>query len=235
MIIDYLTIFPEIFPAVLGSSILGRADNKGIVEYHLHDIRDYASDKHRTVDDKPFGGEPGMVMTIEPLDSALQSLDIKSGEDSIIILTDAGGKPFNQEIAKSLADKSRLIFVCGRYKGVDERIKELYDIMPISIGDYVISGGELAALVITEAVVRLLPGVIGDIESAERDSHYNDLLASPVYSRPSEYKGLRVPEVLLSGNHAKIEEWRKEKSLFRTKEIRQDLYNRYLKKGNFNK
>ncbi|MBD3169152.1 MAG: tRNA (guanosine(37)-N1)-methyltransferase TrmD [candidate division Zixibacteria bacterium] len=227
MRVNYLTIFPEIFPGVLETSILGKANEKGLVEYNLIDIRDYAKDKHRMVDDKAFGGEAGMVLMIEPLDNALNSIAGENRKNSAIILTDAAGTPFNQRIAGELAEKEELTFICGRYKGVDERIKGLYNIKPLSIGDYVINGGELPALVMTEAVVRLIPGVLGNIESAEEDSHFNGLLSSPVYTRPAEYKNLKVPEVLLSGNHARIYEWRYKTSLERTERIRPDLYHRY--------
>ena len=228
MLIDYLTIFPEIFPTILDTSILGRARDKGITEYRLIDLRDYAPDKHHTVDDKAFGGEPGMVMMVEPLDRALKENTNGPDGDSAIILTDPAGAVFNQQIAFDLSRKSHLTFICGRYKGVDERIKELYDIIPVTIGDYVISGGEPAALVMTEAIVRLLPGALGNMESAKNDSYYNGLLSSPVYTRPSDYKGHKVPEVLLSGDHAQIEQWRREESLKRTEKLRPDLYQKFI-------
>jgi tRNA (guanine37-N1)-methyltransferase len=234
MIINYLTIFPEIFPAFLDSSILGRAKEKGLVEYHLFDIRDYADDEHRAVDDKAFGGEPGMVMMVGPLDRALEASKAKSG-DSIIIITDAVGEVFDHRTAVELSRKPGLTFICGRYKGVDERIKQLYEIRPISIGDYIISGGEPAALVMTEAIVRLVPGVLGNIDSAAGDSFYDGLLSSPVYTRPSEYKGLKVPDVLLSGDHARIQQWRHRQSLERTERIRPDLYRKYMEKNSVNK
>ncbi len=226
MRIDYLTIFPEMFSVVLNTSILARAREKGAVEYRYHDIRDFISDKHKVVDDKPFGGEAGMVMKAEPIDNALDSI-LAERENTTILLTDAAGVIFTQEMAKELAENPNLCIICGRYKGVDERIKELYDIIPVSIGDYVISGGELASLVITEAVVRLLPGVLGDMESASADSFFDGLLSSPVYTRPAEYKGLAVPEELLSGNHAHIEKWRQEQALKRTRKLRPDLYRKY--------
>jgi len=228
VIIDYLTIFPEIFPAILGTSILGRARENRIVDYRLNDLRDYSQDKHHTVDDKPFGGEPGMVMMVGPLDNALGALN--PDENTAIILTDAAGMKFEQQTAVELSDKSRLVFLCGRYKGVDERIKALWDIVPLSIGNYVVSGGELAALVMTEVIGRLLPGVLGDMDSAIGDSHFNGLLGAPVYTRPSEYKGIKAPEVLLSGNHTRIRQWRHDESLRRTEKIRPDLYQEYSKR-----
>ncbi len=228
MVINYLTLFPEVFPVIHDTSILGRARDKKIVDYQLIDIRDYTEDAHHTVDDKAFGGEPGMVMKVEPLDGAIEATKKFDCGDSVIILTDAAGEPFNQEMALELSKKSEITFICGRYKGVDERIKMLHNIRPVSIGDYVITGGELAALVISEAVVRLIDGVIGDIDSAISDSHYDGFLSCPVYTRPMEYKGHRVPEVLLSGNHTKIAEWRKAESLKRTERLRPDLYHKYI-------
>jgi len=198
MQIDVLTIFPKIFEQPLGESLLGKAQKRGLVKINIIDLRDFAGDKHKTVDDRPFGGGAGMVLQAEPLDRALGSITEKSPNPHII-LTEASGNRFDQKLVKELSGKEHLVIICGRYKGVDERIKHLYEIQEISLGDFVLSGGEFAALVIIDAVVRLLPGVIGKLESAETDSFHSGLLSYPQYTRPAEYKGLKVPEVLPPG------------------------------------
>ena len=222
MQIDVLTIFPKIFEQPLGESLLGKAQKRGLVKINIIDLRDFAGDKHKTVDDRPFGGGAGMVLQVEPLDRALGSITEKSPNPHII-LTEASGNRFDQKLVKELSGKEHLVIICGRYKGVDERIKHLYEIQEISLGDFVLSGGEFAALVIIDAVVRLLPGVMGKLESAETDSFHSGLLSYPQYTRPAEYKGLKVPEVLLSGDHQEIKRWRRGISLERTKKHRPDL------------
>jgi tRNA (guanine37-N1)-methyltransferase len=222
MQIDVLTIFPKILEQPLQESLLGKAQKRGLVKINIIDLRGFAGDKHKTVDDRPFGGGAGMVLQVEPLDRALGSIT-ERGPNAHIILTEASGKRLDQKLVKKLSQKEHLVIICGRYKGVDERIKQLYKIQEISLGDFVLSGGEFAALVIIDAVVRLLPGVIGKLESAETDSFHRGLLSYPQYTRPAEYKGFKVPEVLLSGHHQEIERWRKEISLQRTKKDRPDL------------
>jgi len=222
MQIDVVTIFPRIFKEPLGESLLGKAREKGLVKIDLIDLRDFAGDKHKTVDDRPFGGGAGMVLQVEPLDKALGSI-VEEKPNAHIILTEAFGQRFDQKLAKELSRKEHLVIICGRYKGVDERIKQLHQIQEISVGDFVLSGGEFAALVIIDAVVRLLPGVMGRLESAETDSFQGGLLGCPQYTRPGEYKGLKVPEVLLSGHHQEIEKWRKDLALEKTKKQRPEL------------
>lgn len=228
MRIEILTIFPNFFSSPLSESLIKKAQENNLLQIRVVDIRDFARDKHRTVDDTPFGGGSGMVMLIEPLSSALDSIisqgrSAKEEEECHIILTSAQGKRFDQEKAKELSCKKHLIVICGHYKGVDERIKSLYDLEELSIGDYVLTGGELPALVIIDSVVRLIPGFMGNFQSAETDSFYEGLLGYPEYTRPSEFKGLRVPEVLLSGDHQKIRRWRKKEALRCTLERRPDL------------
>lgn len=224
MRIDILTLFPEMFEGPLDESILRQAREKGLVDIRLTDIRDYATDRHRTADDYQYGGGGGMVMKPEPVIEALEST-LAEGErgagDSVILLS-ARGRLFDQVLADELSLCRRLVLICGRYKGVDERVTSLVT-HEISIGDYVLSGGEPAAMVVIDAVVRLLPGVLGDIESAESDSFQDGLLGPPSYTRPEEYRGMRVPEVLLSGDHEKIRLWRRRAALVATRERRPDL------------
>lgn len=222
MQIDVVTIFPGALGEPLGESLLGKAQEKGLVRVNLLDLRDFTTDKHKTVDDRPFGGGAGMVLQVEPLDRALSSI-VGGGGKPRIILTEAFGRRFDQVLAKELSREEHVVIICGRYKGVDERIKQLYEIQEVSIGDFVLSGGEFAALVMIDAVVRLLPGVMSKIESAETDSFHSGLLGCPQYTRPAEYKGLKVPEILMSGHHEEIERWRREMSLERTKRERPDL------------
>jgi tRNA (guanine37-N1)-methyltransferase len=220
-----LTLFPGIFHGPLSESILSRAIGKGLIEVGLHDIRDQADDRHRTVDDYPFGGGAGMVLKPEPLFKATESVFESASlpvETPVILMTPQGRK-LDQRIVEDLAIRNDLVLICGRYEGVDERIREHLVTDEISIGDYVLSGGELAAMVLIDAVSRLVPGVVGSMESALDDSHTTGLLQHPQYTRPAEFRGWSVPEVLLSGNHAEIERWRRQESLRRTAQRRPDL------------
>jgi tRNA (guanine37-N1)-methyltransferase len=223
MRISILTIFPNFFLSPLNESLIKKAQTNGLIQIKLMDIRDFTKDKHRSVDDTPFGGGAGMVMMVEPLFLALDSIASPEEKDYHIILTSAQGKKFDQEKAFELSQKEHLIIICGHYKGIDERIKSLYDLEELSIGDYVLTGGELPALVILDSLVRLIPGFLGNFQSAETDSFYEGLLGYPEYTRPAEFKGLKVPEVLLSGNHEKIRLWRKKEALKKTLEQRLDL------------
>lgn len=222
MRIDILTILPELLESPFSHSIIKRATEKGIADIHVHNIRDYAQNKQKQVDDYAFGGGAGMVMQIEPIDLLITKLQTERNYDEIIFLTPDGEK-FNQQKANRLAIQKNLILLCGHYKGVDQRIRDHFITSEISLGDYVLTGGELAAAVITDCVIRLLPGVLNDETSALSDSFQDHLLAPPVYTRPAEYKGWKVPNVLLSGNHTDIENWRNEQSLERTKRLRPDL------------
>ena len=222
MRIDILTVLPEMLESPLGCSIIKRAQDKGLAEIVVHNLRDFTTNKHRKVDDYPFGGEAGMVMQIEPIDRAIEHLKSQRNYDEIIF-TSPDGEKFDQPMANSLSLLNNIIILCGHYKGIDYRIREHLITKEISIGDYVLTGGELPALAITDAIVRLIPGVIGDEQSALSDSFQDNLLAPPVYSRPSVYKGWEVPPVLLSGHQAKIDEWRHEQSLERTRRLRPDL------------
>lgn len=220
--IDIITVLPEMLETFLKTSILGRAQKKGLVEIHLHNLRDYTTNKHKRVDDYPYGGFAGMVMQCQPIDSCISSLKAERSYDEIIY-TSPDGERFNQAMANTLSLKKNIIILCGHYKGIDYRIREHLITKEISIGDYVLTGGELAAAVIADSMVRLVPGVIGDDQSALSDSFQDDLLAAPVYTRPADYNGWKVPEVLLSGNDAKIKEWELEQSMTRTKKLRPDL------------
>ncbi|OAV68839.1 tRNA (guanine-N(1)-)-methyltransferase [Bacteroidales bacterium Barb6XT] len=222
MRIDILTVLPEMIDGMINHSILKRAQDKGLAEIHLHNLRDYTSNKWRRVDDYPFGGEAGMVMQIEPVDRALTALKDERGYDEIIY-TSPDGETFNQPMANSLSLLNNLIILCGHYKGIDHRIREHLITREISVGDYVLTGGELPAALIADAVVRLLPGVIGDEQSALSDSFQDNLLAPPVYTRPAEYKGWEVPSVLLSGHQRNITEWQLQQAQERTARLRPDL------------
>ncbi|OAV74847.1 tRNA (guanine-N(1)-)-methyltransferase [Bacteroidales bacterium Barb7] len=222
MRIDILTVLPEMIDGMINHSILKRAQDKGLAEIHLHNLRDYTSNKWRRVDDYPFGGEAGMVMQIEPVDRALTALKSERGYDEIIY-TSPDGETFNQPMANSLSLLNNLIILCGHYKGIDHRIREHLITREISVGDYVLTGGELPAALIADAVVRLLPGVIGDEQSALSDSFQDNLLAPPVYTRPAEYKGWEVPPVLLSGHQRNITEWQLQQAQERTARLRPDL------------
>lgn len=223
MRIDILTILPELLESPFSHSILKRAVAKGIAEIHVHNIRDYASGKHKQVDDYSFGGGAGMVMLIEPIEKAILKLKGEREYDEVIYMT-PDGKRFEQSDANTLSLKENLIILCGHYKGVDQRIRDHYITKEISIGDYVLTGGELAAAIVTDSIVRLIPGVISDETSALTDSFQDNLLAPPVYTRPADYKGWKVPDILLSGNFKGIEDWRLEQSVERTKRLRPDLF-----------
>jgi tRNA (guanine37-N1)-methyltransferase len=222
MRIDILTILPEMIDGMLHCSILQRAQEKGLAEICLHSLRDYTTNKWRRVDDYPFGGEAGMVMQIEPVDRAVSALKAERDYDEIIY-TSPDGEPFDQPMANRLSMLHNIIILCGHYKGVDYRIREHLITREISIGDYVLTGGELAAAVIADAAVRLIPGVIGDEQSALSDSFQDGLLAPPVYTRPAEYKGWKVPEILLSGHERNIQEWRLQQAQERTGRLRPGL------------
>lgn len=222
MRIDILTVHPDLLVSPFGHSILKRAQSKGLVEINLINLRDYAFNKHRSTDDYAFGGGAGMVMTIEPIDNCITELKSKNTYDEIIYLS-PDGQLLNQSISNELSLKENIILLCGHYKGIDERIREHLITREISIGDYVLSGGELAAAVLCDAIIRLLPGVLNDETSALSDSFQDGLVAPPVYTRPAEYKGWEVPEVLISGNEKLISEWKHEQSLKRTAERRPEL------------
>ncbi len=221
MRIDVLSLFPDMITGPLEQSIIGRAVENGIIDLHTHDIRDYATDKHRVVDDTPFGGGAGMVMMVEPLFNAIKAIDPDNKARKII--TDASGEKFDQVSAKKLMVEDWLLIICGHYKGVDERIKELFDITEISVGDYVLTGGELPALIIIDSVARLVPGVIKEIDSAQSDAFFEGLLGYPEYTQPREFMGHKVPDELLNGNHERIRQWRLAQSLLRTRSRRPDL------------
>ena len=211
MRIDIITVLPELLEGFVRESILGRAQKKGLVEIHLHNLRDYATNKYRRVDDYPFGGFAGMVMQCEPIDRCISALKAERDYDEVIFTT-PDGEQFDQPMANTLSLCENLIILCGHYKGIDYRIREHLITKEVSIGDYVLTGGELAAAVMTDAIVRIVPGVIGDEQSALSDSFQDNLLAAPVYTRPADYKGWTVPEILLSGHEAKIKEWELQQS-----------------------
>lgn len=222
MRIDIITVLPEMIEGTINTSILKRAQDKGLVEFGLHNLRDYTLDKHNRVDDYPYGGEAGMVLQIEPIDRCISALRAQREYDEVIFTT-PDGEQFVQGTANELSLLNNIIILCGHYKGIDFRVREHLITREISIGDFVITGGELAAAMIADAVVRVIPGVIGDEQSALSDSFQDNLLAPPVYSRPAEYKGWRVPDILLSGHERKIAEWRLEQATERTKKLRPDL------------
>ncbi|MDC6386861.1 tRNA (guanosine(37)-N1)-methyltransferase TrmD [Flagellimonas taeanensis] len=222
MRIDIITVLPELLTSPFEASILKRAIEKGLVEIHLHNLRDYATNNYKQVDDYQFGGGAGMVMMVEPIDKCISGLKAERDYDEVIYMT-PDGKTLNQSMANELSLKGNLIILCGHYKGVDQRVRDMLVTREISIGDYVLSGGELAAAIVCDAVIRLLPGVLNDETSALTDTFQDNLLAPPVYTRPAEYKGLEVPKILLSGNLPKIEKWREEQALERTKKRRPDL------------
>ena len=223
MRIDIITVLPELLDGSLNCSIIKRAQDKGIAEIHIHNLREYSTDlKHRRVDDYAFGFAAGMVMQIEPVDRVITKLKSERTYDEIIY-TSPDGETFNQKMANSMSLLNNIIILCGHYKGIDHRIREHFITKEISIGDYVLTGGELAAAVISDAVIRILPGAISDEQSALSDSFQDNLLAPPVYTRPADYKGWKIPEILQSGNQRKIEEWEHEQSMERTKRLRPDL------------
>ena len=222
MRIDIITVVPELMESPFKVSILKRAIEKGLAEIHFHNVRDYSTNNYKQIDDTQYGGGAGMVMMVEPLDKCISQLKSERNYDEIIYLT-PDGKTLNQKIANSLSLKENLILICGHYKGIDQRVRDLHVTMEISIGDFVLTGGELAACVLVDSVVRLLPGVLNDEQSALTDSFQDNLLSPPIYTRPEVYKRLEVPKVLLSGNFAAIEQWRHEKALEITQQKRPDL------------
>ena len=224
MQIDIITIFPDIFKAIFGESIIKRAQEKRLAKINIHNLRDFSSDKHKKIDDRPFGGGPGMVFKPEPIFDAVKYIKTKSkSKKTKVILFSPQGKTLGHKLAKQLSNYKQLVLICGHYEGIDERvITKLVD-EEISIGDYVLTGGELPAMVLVDAVVRLVPGVLGDKDSAKFDSFSDDMLEYPHYTRPANYKGMKVPEVLLSGDHNKIEAWRREQSYKITRKKRPDL------------
>ena len=222
MRIDIITVLPEMLESPLGCSIVRRACDKGLAEIHVHNLRDYTTNRYCKVDDYPFGGEAGMVIQIEPVDRAISALRAERDYDEVIF-TAPDGEVFNQKTANELSMLNNIIILCGHYKGIDYRIREHLITREISVGDYVLTGGELPAAIITDAIVRLIPGAMGDEQSALSDSFQDNLLEGPIYTRPAEYKGWRVPDVLLSGHAARIDEWRHQQAVERTRRLRPDL------------
>lgn len=222
MRIDIITVLPEMLEGFVNESILLRAQKKGLADIHLHYLRDYTTDKWRRVDDYPYGGFAGMVMQCEPIDRCITALKAEREYDEVIF-TSPDGEQFNQQVANDLSMKGNLIILCGHYKGIDQRIRDHLITREISIGDYVLTGGELAAAVMADAIIRLVPGVISDEQSALSDSFQDNMLSAPIYTRPADYKGWKVPEILLSGNEAKIKNWEMEQALERTRRLRPDL------------
>ncbi len=225
MRIDIVTGLPKLLESPLQESIIRRAQEKGKVEIVVHDVREFAHDKHKTIDDAPYGGGAGMILKPEPIFECVEALQAQRRYDEVVLMT-ADGQHLTQAIANELSLKQNIVLLCGHYKGVDERVRQSLVTRELSIGDYVLTGGELAAAVVVDAVVRLLPGVLNDSESALSDSFQDDLLGAPQYTRPPEYRGMKVPDVLLSGNHADIEEWRQKQRAERTKVRRSDLLNK---------
>lgn len=222
MRIDIITVLPEMIEGFINESILARAQKKGLAEINLHNLRDYTNDKWRRVDDYPYGGFAGMVMQCEPIDNAISALKKERDYDDVIYVS-PDGERFDQKIANDMSLQENLIILCGHYKGIDQRVRDHLITREISVGDFVLTGGELAAAVIADAVVRLVPGVISDDQSALSDCFQDDLLAAPIYTRPADYKGWKVPDILLSGNEAKIKQWEMDQALERTKRLRPDL------------
>lgn len=237
MRVDTISTFPGMFDSVMGESMMKRAQEKGALEFHAHDLRDWTYDRHRTTDDYPYGGGMGLVMKCEPIFEALESvLELEAGAlpgshgDASVVMMAPQGRVFDDAYAKELSGRSRLVFVCGHYEGIDERVYSVADDV-ISLGDYVLTSGELASMVVIDAVIRKLPGVLGAEGGADEESFSDGLLEYPQYTRPSEFRGMAVPEVLLSGHHANIEEWRRQESLRRTRELRPDLIERLREQG----
>jgi tRNA (guanine-N(1)-)-methyltransferase len=226
--IDIITVVPEILEGPLSASILGRVQKNGLLELHIHNLRDYSTNKWKRVDDYPFGGEAGMILQVEPIERAINELKSQRHYDEVIF-TSPDGETFNQGIANEMSLLGNIIILCGHYKGIDYRVREHLITREISIGDYVLTGGELAAAVMTDAIARLIPGAIGDAESALSDTFQDNLLAPPIYTRPADYNGWKVPDVLLSGHAAKIEAWKMEQALERTKRLRPDLLDKHIK------
>ena len=226
MRIDIITVVTEILEGPLSASILGRVQKNGLLELHIHNLRDYSTNKWKRVDDYPFGGEAGMILQVEPIEKAINELKSQRHYDEVIF-TSPDGETFNQGIANEMSLLGNIIILCGHYKGIDYRVREHLITREISIGDYVLTGGELAAAVMTDAIARLIPGAIGDAESALSDTFQDNLLAPPIYTRPADYNGWKVPDVLLSGHAAKIEAWKMEQALERTKRLRPDLLEKH--------
>lgn len=226
MRIDIISAVPQLLESPLNHSIVGRARDNELVEIHTHDLRDYSQDKHNKVDDYPYGGGAGMVLTPQPIFSCIEELQSQRTYDEIIF-TAPDGDAFEQKDANALSIQRNLLFLCGHYKGIDQRVRDALITKTYSVGDYVLSGGELPALTMADSIVRLLPGVLGDAESALTDSFQNDLLEGPVYTRPATFRGIKVPTVLRSGDHQKVEEWRLKQSLERTKQVRPDMYEKF--------
>lgn len=222
MRIDIITVLPKMIEGFINESILARAQKKGLAEIHLHNLRDYTQDKWRRVDDYPYGGSAGMVMQCEPIDRCISKLKGERDYDDVIYVS-PDGETFNQKMANEMSLQGNLIILCGHYKGIDQRIREHLITKEISVGDFVLTGGELAAAIIADAVIRVVPGVIGDEQSALSDCFQDNLLAAPIYTRPADYKGWKVPEVLLSGNEAKIRQWELDQAIERTRRLRPDL------------
>jgi tRNA (guanine37-N1)-methyltransferase len=231
MRIDVLTLFPETFDGPLQASILGRALREGVAEVHLHDIRSFATDKHSIVDDYAYGGGPGMVMKPEPLAAAIDSVRAAAEPPGRVVLLTPQGRLFDQQVVDQLVQETRLILLCGHYEGIDERIREHFVDDEVSIGDYVLSGGEYAAIVVIDAVVRRLPGTLGSADSLLEESHSDGLLEYPQYTRPAEFRGWQVPDILLSGNHGEIAKWRRKQRIIRTAKRRPDLLERALRES----
>ncbi len=229
MHIDIITVFPEMIEPFISHSILGRAQREGAAEVILHNLRDYSTDKWRRVDDYPFGGEAGMVLKIEPIVRAIESLQVERVYDEVIY-TSPDGDTFDQGMANDLSLRENLLILCGHYKGIDQRIRDHFITKEISVGDFVLTGGELPAALMVDAIVRLLPGVLGDVESALSDTFQDGLLAPPIYTRPADFRGWKVPDVLLSGHEAKIQAWKEEQALERTRERRPDLFEKVNQK-----
>ena len=222
---DILTLFPGMFPGYLSQSLLNKAIEKGFVSVHVHDLRNWTSDPHRKVDDRPFGGGPGMILMVEPVVNAVESIQQLAQPAAKVVLLTPGGQRLDQQNVEKLASENRFLFLCGRYEGFDQRVVEILQPEEISVGDYILNGGEVAAMVLIDTLVRMVPGVLGDEQSSIEDSFSrgNRLLEYPQYTRPREYRGLGVPDVLLSGNHEAIARWRREQSLLKTKQLRADL------------
>ncbi len=220
---DIVTIFPKMISSGLTEGVVSRGIQRGLVDVSVHDLRDYTLDRHRTVDDVPYGGGPGMVMKVEPLERAVKAITMERGQPDLVILLSPQGRRYSQAEAERLRHLNHIVLLCGRYEGVDDRVRDLVATEELSIGDYVLSGGETAALIVIDSVSRLVPGVVGDPESVEHDSFSRGLLDHPHYTRPATFAGLGVPEVLLSGHHAEVSKWRKRAALVRTLERRPDL------------
>ena len=222
---DVLTLFPDMFPGYLGQSLLNKAIEKGLVSVHIHDLRDWTRDPHRKVDDRPFGGGPGMILMVEPVVEAVEAIQQMDPSPAQVIVLTPQGRRLDQRLVEEFATQPRFLLLCGRYEGFDQRVIDILNPLEVSIGDYILNGGEVAAMVMVDALVRMVPGVLGHEQSSVEDSFSrgNRLLEYPQYTRPREYRGLAVPEILLSGNHQEIEKWRQEQSLLRTKQTRSDL------------